>query len=555
MSLRDERIPWDPDNWEPVIHGPVWQTNEDGTEYVLPDITLGWEVIEWCARWLKIENPMTGESGPFQFTSEQARAVLWGYAIDTDGRFLYRRFLFQRCKGHGKDPMVAALALFEAVGPCRLDYIDENGDVHGRPISDAYIQIAAVNLQQTRNTSDLFGALLTDEAREQYNFNLGQEVSYARGGLVQIHCVTSSPRALEGKRPTFMISNEAQWHVETNKGHAMYGVMTGNMAKRPLRSQCHMLIIANAPIPGQDSICERLIESYRNTMIGKGDDRDLLYDSLEAPLNVPATRKDIMDVMEVIRGDSVWLDPESVVADFFDATNPITESRRKWLNTIQSSDDAVLSNVTIDATQREGFLSPGDEIVLGFDGGRTDDSTALIAIRIHDRLAVPIRLWEKPPRSENWVVPHDEVDSAVHDTFSRYRVKAFFADVNLWEPYILQWSDDYGETLTVRASGESHIGWDMRGVRKSTMAHERLVSALLNGKLFHNGDPILKQHMGNARKRFNVHGMSFGKEARGSSRKVDAYAALMIAYEALHCHLERGRETVEKKRTGRVHFY
>lgn len=555
MRLKDETSAWDPENWEPVTHGPVWATDEAGTSYVLPELTLGWEAIEWCAKWLKIENPITGETGPFVFTNEQARAVLWGYAIDETGRFLYRRFLFQRCKGHGKDPMVAALALFEAVGPCRLDYIDEDGEAVGRPIQDAYIQIAAVNLQQTRNTSDLFRTMLTDEAIDHYAFNLGQEVTYARGGLVQIHCVTSSPRALEGKRPTFMISNEAQWHVESNKGHAMYGVMTGNMAKRPLRSQCHMLIIANAPIPGQDSICERLIQSYKDTLVGKADDRDLLYDSLEAPANVPAEREAIATVMEAVRGDSVWLDPESVVSDFFDTANTLTESRRKWLNTIQSADDAIYSQAQIANAEREAQLRPGDEIVLGFDGGRTNDATALVAIRVSDRVIIPIRVWEKPREVEEWVVPHDQVESAVHDTFSRYKVRAFFADVNLWESFILSWSADYGEQLAVRASGESQIGWDMRGVRKATLAHERLVDGLQSGKVFHNGDPILVQHISNARKRYNVHGLSFGKESRDSSRKVDAYAATVLAYEALTVYLDRGRKAEKPARTGRVLMY
>lgn len=455
----------------------------------------------------------------------------------------------------GKDMIAAVLALFEAAGPCRLDYIDEDGEVHGRRIKDAYIQLAGVTQDQSRNTSDFFHTLLTKEAIEEFNFNIGKEVSYAFGGMVQIWLLTANPKAAEGKRPTFVVLNEVQWWLQANKGVEQYQVLKGNVAKRPQSSQGHMLIIANAPIPGQDSIGEQLIQSYEDTLAGKGEDTDFLYDSLEAPANTPIDREILQEVVSVVRGDSYWLDPESVVNDFFDPLVPITEARRKWLNQRTADSDSIYSRAQIAAAAREAQLRPGDEIVLGFDGGRTNDATALVAIRVKDRVIIPIRVWEKPREVDEWVVPHDQVESAVHDTFSRYKVRAFFADVNLWESFILSWSADYGEQLQVRASGESAIGWDMRGVRKATLAHERLVDGLQSGKVFHNGDPILVQHISNARKRYNVHGLSFGKESRDSSRKVDAYAATVLAYEALTVYLDRGRKAEKPARTGRVLMY
>ena len=455
----------------------------------------------------------------------------------------------------GKDMIAAVLALFEAAGPCRLDYIDEEGEVHGRRIKDAYIQLAGVTQDQSRNTSDFFHTLLTKEAIEEFNFNIGKEVSYAFGGMVQIWLLTANPKAAEGKRPTFVVLNEVQWWLQSNKGVEQYQVLKGNVAKRPQSSQGHMLIIANAPIPGQDSIGEQLIQSYEDTLAGKGEDRDFLYDSLEAPSNTPVDREILEEVVSVIRGDSYWLDPESVASDFFDPLVPLTEARRKWLNQRIADSDSVYSTAQIAAAEREAQLRPGDEIVLGFDGVRTNDATALVAIRIKDSVIIPIRVWEKPREADDWVVPHDQVESAVHDTFSRYKVRGFFADVNLWESFILSWSSDYGEQLSIRASGESAIGWDMRGVRKATLAHERLVDGLQSGKVFHNGDPILVQHISNARKRYNVHGLSFGKESRDSSRKVDAYAATVLAYEALTVYLDRGRKAEKPARTGRVLMY
>lgn len=545
---------FDINNWDPVTHGPTHTITEDGT-YPLPKYTLAWELAEWCAKWLKIEDKETGEEIPFTFTPEQLRFLCWFYAIDETGRFLYSRAMFQRMKGSGKDMIAAVLALFEAAGPCRLDYIDEDGEAHGRRVKDAYIQLAGVTQDQSRNTSDFFQTILTDEAIEQFGFDIGREVSYAFGGMAQIWLLTANPKAAEGKRPTFVVCNEVQWWLQTNRGVEQYQVLKGNVAKRPQSSAGHMLIIANAPIPGQNSVGEQLIESYQNTLAGKGEDTDFLYDSLEAPANTPVEREALERVVEVVRGDSYWLDPQSVTNDFFDPLVPLSEARRKWLNQTVADSDSIYSREQLWAARTDESLHPGDQIVLGMDGGRTDDATALVAIRISDRVAFPIRIWEKPREVEEWVVPHAQVSSAVYDTFGRYDVKGFFADVSHWESFILTWSADLGEKLSIRASGDSAIGWDMRGQKKTTMAHERTVHAIQNGLLKHNGDPLLVQHIANARKRYNIHGLSFGKEGLNSNRKVDAYAALVLAYEALHVYLDRGRKPEKRERTGRVAMY
>jgi len=547
---------FDVDNWEPVVHGPVWTLDKSGESYVLPEHTLGWECALFAAKWLHIDD---GEGGfkPFQFTNEQLRFVLWFYAIDEAGRFVYRRTLLQRLKGWGKDPIAAVLALFEAVGRCRFSHFDEAGNVVGTELKSTYVQIAAVSQEQSRNTSDMFRALLTDEAIDHFSFSLGKEVQYARGGQAQIVCVTSNPYALEGKRPTFIVSNEVQYWFDNNRGTDMYRILNGNNLKASGARMCHMLLIANAPIPGTGSVAETLIESYTDTLEGRGEDRDLLYDSLEAPANAPIDRDTIERVVTVVRGDSVWLDPSSVSSDFFDKMVPISEARRKWFNQTVADSDSVYTVAELDGAQVDATLAPGDEITLGFDGGRTDDATALVAVRVSDSVAFQLGVWEKPRDAKDWVVPRDEVHSAVHEAFSTFDVKAFFADVNLWESDIMGWSVDYGDRLSVRSSNDSAIAWDMRGVRRATAAHERMVHAVKNGRLrIARGSAVLLRHTGNVRRRVNIHGLSFAKESRESPRKVDAYAAMMLAFEAMRVFTEgRARAPEKRKRTGRVGFY
>lgn len=157
---------------EPVHLGPTWEIdpNWDGVnelfKYILPERTLGWQIIDWIegtatrpAMLLADEVDEDGNRMPFKLTREQKRFLLWWYAIDARGRFVYRDGVLQRIKGWGKDPIVAVIATVEFVGPCRFggwitdpdeaaDLGLEVGDPRGVDHPRAWIQIAAVSKDQ-----------------------------------------------------------------------------------------------------------------------------------------------------------------------------------------------------------------------------------------------------------------------------------------------------------------------------------------------------------------------------------------------------------------------
>lgn len=80
---------------EPTFIGPTWQCLEPG-KWLLPPRTLGWQVAGWCAKYMLAE-----DGGPWRFTREQLRFVLWWYAVDETGRFINRKGVLQRMKGWG----------------------------------------------------------------------------------------------------------------------------------------------------------------------------------------------------------------------------------------------------------------------------------------------------------------------------------------------------------------------------------------------------------------------------------------------------------------------
>lgn len=78
--------------WNHVIYGNTWKVNEDGSWY-LPEKTLGWQIAGWCSAYLQSD-----DGGQWRFTNEQLRFLLWWYAVDDSGKFVYRKGVLQRLK-------------------------------------------------------------------------------------------------------------------------------------------------------------------------------------------------------------------------------------------------------------------------------------------------------------------------------------------------------------------------------------------------------------------------------------------------------------------------
>jgi phage terminase large subunit-like protein len=469
-------------------------------------------------------------------------------------------------KGWGKDPLLAVISLVEFVGPSRPNITPYGVEYHhlpgvglmpkGVPHPQAWVQITAVSQEQTTNTMSMFPILMSEAFIANFGIKPGAELIRADNGKKRLQAVTSSYRAIEGKRTTFTLLNETHHWVLGNDGHKMAETIDGNATKMKSR----YLAITNAYLPGEDSVAERMRESWQKVQDGRAADIKMLYDSIEAHPLTPLTPEALRIVLPKIRGDAVWLDIEDIILSVLNTQIAPSRSRRMYLNQIVAEEDAIFGPENWTPLEDPtAVLMPGDEIVLGFDGGRTDDSTALVALRVRDACAFLLLLEEKPDNwptgrdAPKWQVNTEKVDTAVHDAFRLYAVKGFYGDVALWESYLDSWAEAYREVVTVKATGSHAFAWDMRtSLQRVTRAHERFMQAVFDGVIRHDGDPDLKRHVLNARRRVNNYGISFGKESRESPRKVDAYAALMLAHEALHDL--RTNSKPEKKRTGNSYF-
>lgn len=390
----------------------------------------------------------------------------------------------------------------------------EIGVAFGEPVAvghpRAWILVAAVSLGQTQNTMALFRGLFTDGCIEEHGIEIGREVLYAHGGEKKIQAVTSSPRALEGQRPTLSILNEPHQWIASNQGIAMYDVMERNAAKAK-GGAARLLAITNAYNPSEDSVGKMLRESYDKQQSGVAIAGGVVYDSLEAPHDarlrpvfpdevqgasergvpeIPAdvkarlTKKYIGRVLEAVRGDSKWLNIGSLTQSIVNPKNFASRSRRFFYNQIVASEDAwvhpdavqaaihkdvkALRKTTSDARLKleAGWqlVRPDEEIVAFFDGSKTDDATAIVGCRVSDGYCFLIGLWAKSElkrnRDKDWQAPRAEVDARVDEMFERFNVVAFWGDPShaktddegegsssYWMPYLDRWMQRYQDRL------------------------------------------------------------------------------------------------------------
>jgi len=540
-----------PDVVAPFSIGPTWRRDPDG-RFVLPEYTLGWQCLAWTGTYLQLY-----AGRPWRYTGEQARLTLWWYAMDpATNRFLWRDGVIQRLKGWGKDPLIATWGAFEFVGPCRFAEVADEGNEWGVPAGQplgeqhpaAWVQMAAVSQDQTRNTMTLFPQLFTKRAIQEYRIDLGKEIIYADKGRARIEAVTSSPRALEGGRPTATYPNETHHWLESNSGHEMAAVIERN-ATKSADGQSRTMAVTNAPEPGEDSVAERTRDAWEAVEAGRAVDTGLYYDSLEAPKEAQLTEPWIVPTLRAVRGDSTWLDLERLKASILDVRNPPSRSRRFWYNQVVAVEDAWTTRYEWDACEQpEVVLTDGDEVVCFFDGSKSDDATALVACRMSDGAVFNLGVWQRPanwPADMPWTVPREDVDGVVEHAFETYRVLAFFADPGsgqdddgelYWDAYIDAWGQKHGKKLLMRAvvSGPKQhaVRWDMRSNQHQeqfTEAVKRTNADILERTLIHDGNRALRIHVINARRRTNRWGITIGKEHRESAKKIDLAVCMIGA--------------------------
>lgn len=540
--------------------------------------TLGWQVIEWMTEFLAA--PDRAEYEPLVLYREQEDFLLRFYELDPlarnpfgadlTGRRRFSRGLLGRPRGWGKSPLLAAMAICEALGPVVPAGWDAEGQPVGEPWSEhrtPLVQITAVSEAMTANTWSPLLEMLEGPVIDEYPGlePLGTFVNLPRG---RIEPRTAAGRSIKGARSVFVVLDQTEEWIRSNGGLELARNVRDNAAKVGGTT----VESPNAFTPGEDSVAEASAAFAKSIQEGSALSKGLLYDHREAPPETDVwERESLIAGLRVAYGDSsnhpdgcVIHDPpcgpghsdiEEHVARIWHSDADPQGSRANFLNQITHASDSWLDQVTWAARygDRDELdvlpIADRDIITLGFDGSRgrfkgKPDATALIGCRVSDGHMFEVRVWEAghdKNKWPNWSPPMPEIEAEIAKCFERYRVAAFYCDpAKDWRSHVNAWEAQYASRLVktsgkqVTATRDHPFEWWMTGGRSGLIqrAIEQLEGAVRNGDMTHDGSADLTRHVLNARRRIRAGKLTLQKEHDYSSNKIDAAVAAVLAWQA-----------------------
>jgi hypothetical protein len=545
--------------------------------------SLGWLATAWLEA-LAVHGPGDVQGEPVRHGDEYTAFIVDCYAVGEDGRRLYDSAFLSRPKGCDKSGLLARLALFEALGPCRtlridphdpdsdpvfavggevyrdpwglgFEYVYEPGEPMGRPVKVPFIRCLATEEGQTGNVYDSVHFNLTEGplagamARKD-DAGLTRVLLPGGGEIVPS---TASSSAKDGGKETFVGFDETHLYVRPEL-RGMYAVVTRNLRKRKRLAETWYLETTTMYRPGEESVAEETYKLAELIAEGQAGGRAkvkrerLLLDHRWGEIDLAdlADEKMLAAALTEAYGDALaWNHLPGLIDEVLEPRADVADSVRYFLNDRTSAENSWLAHYEWSAVGPKPddpgsfkVVADRDVVTLGFDGSRkrargVTDATALIGCRVSDRHIFEIGIWEQPrgAAGKDWAAPVGEVLAAVDEAFAKYTVVGFYADPAKWESHVAGWEAKYGRQLKVKSSREHPIEWWMTGGRaaQTVRALERFQSAVIDRELTHDGSSTLTRHVLAARMIHTRSGVQIGKEHPSSERKVDGAVAATLA--------------------------
>ena len=332
----------------------------------------------------------------------------------------------------------------------------------------------------------------------------------------------------EGLNPSCVLFDEL--HAQPND--ELYDVMSNAFGARldPL-----LIMITTAGVKtdtsGGESICYRLFQYGQDVARGSEIDPSFFFAWWGAPDGSDASSQAVVEAANPGYGD--LQDPEDFEANYKQAVakGTINDYKTKRLNMWVDSSRAWLPDGWWDrcaTLSDDEWVVPRKGVVLGFDGSRNNDNTALVAVTIeHEPKVKVLGLWARPDdKSLEWQVPRGEVKDAIRRACKEMNVVEFAYDEYLWQDAIGELSEEIK-----RADGEELFVAYPQTPSRMGPATQRFYDLVQTQKIRHNGDPRLARHLGNAQIRTDERGSRLVKDARNSQRKIDLAVASVMAVD------------------------
>lgn len=490
--------------------------------------TLGADVCDWIEEYL-IHGPGDVQGSPIELDDEYREFVYRVYEVfpkghPKAGRRRYQRAFLSRPKGRAKSELAGMLACVEALGPVRFDGWNRSRPI-GRPVVSPYIRCFATEEGQAGNTYDnCYYMLLNGRAADEFYLDdVGlTRINIPGGGSIE--AVTASAKSKDGGKDTFDVFDET--HLWTsNELHRLHATVTRNLSKRKL-SDGWALETSTMYGLGEGSVAEGT-HSYARA----ASDEGLLFDHKEAPagLDLDDDEQVLAGLRHVYGPAAAWMDLEGIVQrEFRDPSKSEADNRRYWFNQPVKLAGRLFDPDRLKALETpRRVVPPGSLVVLGFDGSKNRDATALVGwtVEDHPHLFV-LRVWERPPAaSADWSVPRLEVDAEVKRAFDRFNVSRLVCDPPGWRVEIETWALEFGE--------DTVIAFDTNQPSRMGPATDRFDVAVKQGDFSWDGNDVLRSHLVHCESKTTRWGPLVVKPDGLQAMKIDAAVAAIVGYDEL----------------------
>jgi phage terminase large subunit-like protein len=336
----------------------------------------------------------------------------------------------------------------------------------------------------------------------------------------ELRTLPAEPGALQGWDPSLMIVDEL--HVVTEP---VWEAVSSAAGKRP-RS---LTLAISTPSDSTDSVMWKLVEYGRS-----GEDPGFYFKEYAAPDGCALDDEKAWKIANPALDDFLFRD--AMRATLKTMREPAFRRYRlgQWSGQAESWLPWGVWEANADASV---VVPDGERVVLAFDGSASGDSTALVGCTIGETPHVfVVDVWANPG-DRGWRVPREQVDQVVAAAFDRWDVVELAADPWGWRTEIEAWAKRHGEKRVLE--------WNTAAAQRMAPATDRLYQATVTNQMTHDGDSRLAAHVGNAKAKSTPLGDLIVKDKRGSSRKIDAAVAAIVAFDRAAWH---AKQTVTRRR-------
>jgi phage terminase large subunit-like protein len=464
---------------------------------------------EFCSTFL-VQSIDEWDGEPLKLEPWQRRMMGEAMAYDEGGWPVWRSVVLILPRKNGKTMLLAAYAVYRLLTS------------EGSP----EIVLAAASDKQAGR---LFDAAATfcrrnDELADLVRIRdyVGEIVREDGGG--RILRVASDSKTLHGYNPSLVVCDElAQWTTTTLR-KAFEALTTGGGARKA--PQVFTITTAGDARDREDSILGRMldgavshgeVEERPGLTIARLPESQMLLYNYEAPTSDPRDTRAMK-----LANPASWI---TVAYLRKQAANPeLSNAAVLQLHGCvwAAGEEHYLPDGAWRAVAAVRRVYEGEAITMAFDGSYSNDSTALVGCTLDGHVFV-IGVWEKPEGDEEWKVPRAAVEVAVKKAFERWNVREFACDPPGWHREIEEWMETY--------SSPPVLEYPMSVRKMMSAACSRFYTAVVTGKLTHDGDGALARHLANAVVKETVDGAYITKERLSSPHKIDLAVAAVVAYD------------------------